>query len=573
MGREWYSRPINAGYTVVDGTTTGSYNMNYVKTWMEYKETVDQANNRSTVHVLLYSQVIDGGASSNMALWTTPYDAGWAGYDNANKSYWNTTYDYNNKHLNKFADNVLTIPHDSDGTKTITLQAGFTTKSSSVTGGSASASVTLTPTPQKSVITSIVGNNYGYPSTVNITRYSSSFREEVRITGIGVAKAATDPNASFTFTLPRANTPNTAYPCAATLEFVCETFDGATSLGTTTFTASYEISASDTSYLPTFAIPTVTAVNTDYPALSTDTAVAGISQINVSAALADVSTKYGATIVERYVEFADGYVVSGDQSDHISHVLASAGDYSWAYVVKDSRGFTQRYPSVYNVLGVETPSLTEIECYRGDAYGTPNTSGTYIWGKAKISYASYNGHNTASATATVGLDTVTLPHNTLTLIKNNAALDTSYTVTFRVTDILSYSEYTENILSQAIPFNIKKGGNGVAIGKYAEIPNAIEFAYKAIHYEPIIPPYTDGTSGDYARYDNHDKGFTTLYAIYEIGGVKGAGFAILYNEDILVYHGFTGLTVDIDNHQFRFGSNSTIDYRIFANNIGDYEPS
>lgn len=571
MGREWYSRPINAGYTVVDGTTTGSYNMNYVKTWMEYKETVDQANNRSTIHVLLYSQVIDGGASSNMAIYTTAYNAGWAGYDDGNRAYWSTTYDYNNKHLNKFADNVLTVPHDPDGTKTITLQAGFTTKSTSVTGGSASASVALTPTPQKSVITSVTGLNYGYPTIVRITRYASSFREEVRLTGIGTAKQRNHPDADFTFTLDRQYTPNTAYPSYRTVEFVCETFDGDTSLGTTTFTATYEISATDVNYLPTYAIPTVTAVNTDYPALSTDTAVAGISQINVAAALADVSVKYGATIVERYVEFADGYVVSGDQTDHISHVLAYAGDYAWAYVVKDSRGFTQRYPTVYNVIGVETPSLTEIECYRGDEYGNKNDSGTYIWGKAKISYASYNGHNTASATAAIGLDVVTLPHNTLTLIKNNAALDTSYTVTFRVTDILSYSEYTENILSQAIPFNIKKGGNGVAIGKYAEIPNAIEFAYKAMHYEPIIPPYTDGTSADYARYDNHDKGLTSLWAIYDIGGVKGAGYALLYNEDIIVYHGFTGLTVDINSHEFRFGSNNSIDYRIFVNNLGDIE--
>lgn len=573
MAREWYSRPINAGYTVVDGTTTGSYNMNYVKTWMEYKETVDQANNRSTVHVLLYSQVIDGGASSNMAVWSTAYDAGWAGYDDGNKLYWNTTYDYNNKHLNKFADNTLTIPHNPDGTKTITLQAGFTTKSSSVTGGSASASVTLTATPQKSVITSVAGANYGYPTTVRITRYASSFREEVRLTGIGIAKQKTNPDADFTFTLPREYTPNTAYPCSATVEFVCETFDGATSLGTTTFNVTYEISPTDIEFFPQFTTPTDVAVNTSVPSLGNDTAVAGFSKINIQAAESDVTLKYNATIVERYVEFADGTVVSGSQTDHISNVIASAGEYAWAYVVKDSRGFTQRYQSTYTVSGVTVPTLDNIQCYRGDSLGVASPTGTYIWAKAEYNYASYNGHNTASATAAIGLDVVSLPHNTLTCVKNNASADTSYTVVLRIDDLLSYSEYSINILSQDIPFNIKKGGNGVAFGKHAEKVDTVEFAYKAVHYEPIIPPTTDGTSADYARYDNHDKGLTTLYAIYEIGGVKGAGFAVLYNETILTYHGFTGLTVDIDNHQFRFGSNTTIDYRIFANNMGDYTPS
>ena len=572
MAREWYSRPINAGYTVIDGTTTGSYDMNYVKTWMEYKETVDQANNRSTVHVLLYSQVIDGGASSNLAIYTTPYDAGWAGYDNANRQWYNTAYNFNNKALNKFCDKTLTILHDADGTKTITLQAGFTTKSSSVTGGSASGSVTLTATPQKSVITSIVGANYGYPCTVNITRYASSFREEVRITGVGTAKTTSESSATFTFTLPRDYTPNTTNPCSNTFEFVCETFDGATSLGTTSYSATFEIANGDTAYLPTFANPTVSVVNS-VVALSNDTAVAGTSKIDVSAALADVSTKFNATIVTRQVEFADGLVVSGGQTSHESNVISAPGSFGWEYVVTDSRGFTSRYQGSYTVLAQVTPELTDIECFRGDSLGNPLANGTYIWAKAKHKIASYGGHNTATATAAIGLDSVSLPHNTLTCVKNNASADTSYTVTLTITDLLSSAEYTQNILSQAIPINIKKGGNGVAIGKHAEISNGIEFAYTAYHYEPIIPPYTEGTSADYARYDNHDKGFTTLWAIYEIGGVKGAGFAILYNEDILVYHGFTGLTVDIDNHQFRFGSNTTIDYRIYANNIGDYDPS
>ena len=167
MAREWYSRPINSGYTIVDGTTTGNYNNGvpntYVKTWMEYKVvSQDLVNNTTTIDAKLYSQVIDGGSSSGMSNTFTANNYGYVGYDNANKQYLSTTYDFNGYALNKFADSNITIPHNADGTKTITLQGSFSTLSGTwaITGGSASASVTLPTIAQKTELVSISGLGY-----------------------------------------------------------------------------------------------------------------------------------------------------------------------------------------------------------------------------------------------------------------------------------------------------------------------------------------------------------------------------------------------------------------------------
>ena len=191
MAREWYSRPVNSGYTYVDGVTTGNYNNGvpntYVKTWMEYlviQDDTDRANNRSRIDVKLYSQVIDGGSSSGMSSTYTANNYGYVGFDNANQAYLSTTYNFNNFALNKFADATLIIPHNADGTKSITLQGAFQTLSGTwaITGGSASTSVTLTTIPKGTEITSVYGTNYGVPTSFYMSRKSSNFREQVTMT-------------------------------------------------------------------------------------------------------------------------------------------------------------------------------------------------------------------------------------------------------------------------------------------------------------------------------------------------------------------------------------------------------
>ena len=494
MAREWYSRPINSGYTVVDGTTTGNYNNGvpntYVKTWMEYKvlqDSTDIANNRSRIDVKLYSQVIDGGSSTGMSSATTANNYGYVGFDNANQSYLSTTYNFNNYALNKFADATLTIPHNTDGTKSITLQGSFQTLSGTwaITGGSASASVTLPTIPKGTEITSVNFLYYGMPTQFYMSRKSSNFREQVTMTNGSTTltiKTTSTADVNFEYNLARSYTPNTAYPSPSTWTVSVKTYNGSTLVETKNYSYTWNISDYDKSAYMPYASYSVQAYNDVVSQLGTDTAVAGYSKINVIASSANATARNNATITSRVVRFQDGRTVSGaNDTNHISNLINTAGSYSFTYTITDSRGLSVTYNGSYNVISSSAPTIDVKECYRGDSSGNASDTGTYIWAKITTSYDSLNGHNaiTVRQGQVSGMSAVNMSENTRVALASNTALVTNaYTVTFTATDRLRTTTVTRSIASEDIPLNIREGGKGVGIGAYCEGEGLISVGYQ-----------------------------------------------------------------------------------------------
>lgn len=497
MANEWANRPINSGYTVIDGTTTGYYNNNnpsaLVKTWAEYKITQSAADllaNQSRIDIKVYSQAITGASASGMAKYTTARDFGYAGWDNANRSSYTCTYDFNNFALNTFFNGELVVPHNADGTKTITLQAGFTTASQSITGGSAAASVTLPTIAQKTTIDSVNGLKFGFPTTVQLNRKASNLTDRVTLSiGNQVVKDTTNTATSFNFTLARSYAPATALPCALSGTLTVETFNGSTSIGTVTQSVTFEVDSSDAEFIPTITTtPSSEAVNTSVPALGNDTAVANYSKIKVTSPVSDISLKYGATIAQRYVMFVGSNTVSSTTaSSFTSDVINSAGDIYWYYVVTDSRGFSVTVSGYYTVINSSAPTANPIEVWRGDANGDPDDNGTYIYAQATASYDSLNGHNSATMTAQVdGGASVTLQNGVRATLKNNASISSDYTVTVEITDILRSRTLAFRIPSATVPFNINNTHNGVGIGRYSDTQNKLQVAFETEFEKDVL---------------------------------------------------------------------------------------
>jgi hypothetical protein len=130
--------PVNQGYLIINGTTTGAQG-SVVDTWIEYKIlSQSSTDNTSLLHVLLYSQ----SRSNSSVKWEYPERFGYVGYDDLNREYYITNYDFSNSRINCFADHVYTVQHDSDGRKTIVLQGAWSTShSDEISGGSASGTV------------------------------------------------------------------------------------------------------------------------------------------------------------------------------------------------------------------------------------------------------------------------------------------------------------------------------------------------------------------------------------------------------------------------------------------------
>ena len=148
--------PVNSGYTIINGSTTGT-NGSKVNTWLEYKVLSQSiANNQSTVRVILYSQAT---ISSSTHATGTPRQYGYVQVDSGTKYYLSTTFDYSNYQLIKFADHTFTITHNVNGTKSVTLSGAFDISAyvgKYITGGSASATVTLPTIPQYATVTQTV---------------------------------------------------------------------------------------------------------------------------------------------------------------------------------------------------------------------------------------------------------------------------------------------------------------------------------------------------------------------------------------------------------------------------------
>ena len=379
----------------------------------------------------------------------------------------------------------MTIPHNTDGTKSITLQGVFQTLSGTwaITGGSASASVTLPTIPKGTEITTVAGLHYGVPTSFYMSRKSSNFRERVTMTSGNTTltiKTTDTADANFTYKLDRDYTPNTAYPSSSTWTVAVYTYNGATLVETKTYSYTWTIADWDLDAYYPYASYSVQAYNDVVSALGTDTAVAGYSKINVVASLSNAHGVHNATIASRVVQFQDGRTVSGaNDTNHISNLINTAGSYSFTYTITDSRGLSKQYSGSYTVINSSAPTLNTFTCYRGDSSGNASDSGTYIWILTVGSCDSLNGHNSFVTSARIDSGSpATLTDSQWTYLTSSASPQSTYVVTVTIADLLRSTSYTKTIQSEDIPIVIREGGKGVGIGAYCEGEGLISVGYQ-----------------------------------------------------------------------------------------------
>lgn len=232
--------PVNSGYTIINGSSTGS-NASYVDTWLEYKVTGQSVtNNTSTVRLVLYSMI----NKSSSTKWESAENFGYVGYDNGNKQYLSTTYDFSGNRINKFGDYTYTISHNSDGTKTLTVQGSWSTSHSSyISGGSVSGQVTLPRIARASTISSL-NTRLGSSGTISITRQSSDFTHTLTYAfGSASGTIATKTTSTLVSWTPDVSliAQFGANSSSGVGTITCTTYSGNTAVGTSTSTLTLTI--------------------------------------------------------------------------------------------------------------------------------------------------------------------------------------------------------------------------------------------------------------------------------------------------------------------------------------------
>ena len=282
---------------------------------------------------------------------------------------------------------TTTVPHNADGTKTVSLSASISGK----IVGSLSASETLATIPRASSFVSIPTFTLGTAGTITIKKSEASFKHRITY-WFGSAKGNCDSTywsgTTLTWTPPTTLANQIPNAASGTGTLTLYTYDASgKQIGTVT--------APFTAQLPTSMAPSISAVTaaeaTAGLAAKFGAYVQYKSTIKVVITAAGV---YGSTIKSYSVNF-DGRTYSG--STITTGTPTTSGDLTLTAKVTDSRGRTASKSITVTVLPYANPAISALRVFRCTSDGTADESGDYVGITYAYAIASVNSKNDSLA--------------------------------------------------------------------------------------------------------------------------------------------------------------------------------
>ena len=241
-----------------------------------------------------------------------------------------------------------------------------------------------------------------------------------------------------------------------------------------------------------------------------------ISGVSIAEATAGIAARFGAYVRTRST-LAVSIAASGAQGSTVSscrttldgvtytgasftsNTLNTAGSLTLTVTVTDSRGRTASTTRTIAVLDYSPPSLTKFTAERCNSAGTAaQMDGTRVrvsvggsvspvGTKNAISCTVYYKTSSASAwtqAAAISPSSYSVNTTNLLLPQTFNALS-SYDLKVRLQDSFYYIEQTVSIGTKQVMMDFYKDGSGVAFGKVAETPGAVEFGWPVKLTEPL----------------------------------------------------------------------------------------
>ena len=320
------------------------------------------SNNRSTISLDLW--IYDGtGYSQNEA-------ANEAYYIIQGEKRWNP-YNYNSTGWYKLGSKSITVNHNADGTKSVTLTAewdcGF---DSSYTPRhlSLSDTVTLTTIPRASVVSAEKNGTLGTALTISLNRKSENFTDKLyyKIGSNSAVLITNDAGTSYSWTPPinlATNAPNSA---TLPVTIISNTYNGDNYVGRSECQVMLSVPESIAPTL-SFAISDPTGVSDTY---------GGYVQLRSKIQVAiTASGAQGSTIKSYSIKV--GNIYASNASSGTTDYLPNSGTLVITCTVTDSRGRTSSQTQNITVLAYIRPTITAIYAARCNQDGTANRAGTY----------------------------------------------------------------------------------------------------------------------------------------------------------------------------------------------------
>ena len=468
------SSPNGASY-VVDGKNVTYYND--VRYKFVVTESVNKSANTSTMTVKKYAVYYytwqDSGGSISITMRSKIPNTSGTSYQSDTKSVSATT---NSSSYTLVGTDTFTISHNADGSGSTSFYGLGT-----YVGGSGktytrtvSKSISLTKIDRPSTVTSNATSTtkFGDSITFSITRKSSKFTHTLKYkmydsSGTIVSKTS---STSYNWTIPTslvASTPNNVQP---TITISCETFEGNTSQGTTTY--SFKCLVPD-SYVPTMNL-TLAEANPTMISLNLGIYLQNMSQLSGSITTTESE---GSPITAYLTNTNDAAYTT---REFTTNPLKYNGERTITSKVTDARGRTAAQDITVNIIEYYAPTISSCKVERCLVDGTLSQDGTY--GKATITYKVApvnNGSsdlNTVTVKVTYGTSTKTATLNsfegtyTFTELFYGLETNATYNFSFEVVDL--FNSQAPQVQPYSMPpsfVTISKlaGGKGVTFGQVA----------------------------------------------------------------------------------------------------------
>lgn len=428
----------------------------------------------------------------------------------------------------------VTVPHGSDGSKTLTASASMTMARSDispVSGSSGTGTVNLSGTmaltdiPRASGLTAANGT-LGTAQTLTIHRTGTAYTHTLtyacgsltgQTAGLGtIAGSGADLTCSFTPPLALAAQNTTGQ--AVALTFTLTTRDGGNTVGTASAAVTMAIPAS----VKPAASAAVEAVSDNATVRSWGVAVKGYSKYKVTASFTGAQ---GSTLAARTVKIAaTGETLTA--SPATSRLLA-ATDRTVTVQVRDSRGRWSDPAAVTGpvIYDCGKPWINSCAAFRCDGQGTADESGSYLSVRCSGGVYSCGGHNAAAIRVRCRPSGGTwsgwtnLTDGAAAVLNAGLSAAQSCDVEFRVADSLGAARtLTVTVPTAAVALNLRPGGSGAAFGKYAERDGAVDFG----PWDPIGRVLGLGQAGaQLQNADLNDILVPGVYGVWEDSDVPG----------------------------------------------------
>lgn len=391
-------------------------------------------------------------------------------------------------------EKTINVPHNSDGTKTVSASVKYVTNNWGTL--TASKSLKLTTIPRKSSMS--VGNGtLGTEQTLTVTKQAASFTHTITATckDAKTTICTKSSSTSIKFTPPLSWASQNTTGTTVSVTYTITTYSGSTSVGSNSYTKTCTIPAS--------VKPTCSIAVTD-PTGYADTYGGFLKGLSKFKVVVTATPAYSSAIAS-YKTTANGLTYT--KAEFTTGVLSKSGTLTVNTTVTDKRKRTGTASKSLTVLDYSSPLVTTLTVHRCDADGTANDQGEFVQVMFSGSVTPLNDKNTAKYVLEYKKATDS-EYTTveLTDYANQYAVSdvsyifpadsgSSYNVRVMATDSFGSGAKTTSASTGFTIMHWLASGLGMAIGKVAELADVLDIGFKTrfmggiLH--PVLEPETD----------------------------------------------------------------------------------